>query len=149
MPEGTSQDSRDPNSPQWGYLKVKNPEELRNENPVETDTNWNEYVMFVHDAGNNGDDKIEARTDVKFVMVPATLTIGVDKNNTDGFYREYYNSRITQLKEKLDESKEQLRTELSNEIELLEKICSNTITIPSSKKEKPDKTTIWVGFVVG
>ena len=53
MPEGTIQDSRNPNSPQWGYLEV----EKDDASGPHRDTGisdpkrpeWNRYVMFLHE----------------------------------------------------------------------------------------------------
>ena len=46
MPDGTIQDSRRPTSPQWGYLKVKNPNKLKGSDPNQND-DWNEYALFI------------------------------------------------------------------------------------------------------
>ena len=80
MPDGNVQDSRDPNSPQWGYIKVNDPGQ--NQYPAR-DKDWNNYVMFVYDNQkiksdkkiNKDDKKPIPKEDVDFIMVPATLTI--------------------------------------------------------------------------
>jgi len=85
MPMGTVQDSRDPNSPQWGYLKVDDTTELQY---AAKDQNWNNYVLFVHDQEKNaintskfsqvitGKGAIKAGTKVGFEMVEAELNVG-------------------------------------------------------------------------
>lgn len=50
MPDGTIQDSRNPYSPQWGYLKVRDPNSIEiapDERCCKNDT-WNEYVLFLN-----------------------------------------------------------------------------------------------------
>ncbi len=149
--EGTSQDSRDPNSPQWGYLKVKDPDKQLLY-PAR-DEKWNEYIMFVHDEDKDtavrtketsykqgNIQKIPARTDLECVMVPATLTIGNDK----------------QLIEKIDQAIEACGSETDQNIidelkktrKYLEGNKFDGISIPTSGRV-PDKTTLWVALVVG
>jgi len=51
MPNGTIQDSRMPTSPQWGYLKVKDPNTIpirKRERRCSND-DWNEYLLFFND----------------------------------------------------------------------------------------------------
>jgi hypothetical protein len=145
--EATSQDSRDPNSPQWGYVKVKNPEGQLFY-PAKDDE-WNEYVLFVHDNDNDKKirskdsktteiRKIPARTDLECIMVPATLTIDCnkeqvlelmekDKNNCgDPEMVKCYEAYIERLKG----------------IEL----PAEPITI---NRTIPDSTTLWVALVLG
>ena len=84
MPEGTVQDSRDPNSPQWGYLQVDDTSQLQYE---AKDTSWNSFVLFVHDQKKHPvnpekfsqvstvNGAIKAGTKVKFEMVEAELNV--------------------------------------------------------------------------
>lgn len=54
MPTGTILDSRDPNSPQWGYLEVSDTSDLEYD---AKDINWNDIVLFVHDQKKNPIEK--------------------------------------------------------------------------------------------
>lgn len=73
MAVGTIQDSRKPNSPQWGYLKVKRPHELNE--PKQLIGDWNEYVIFVT-AGDRTPDEVVAsyKEDVQFEMRDAEIS---------------------------------------------------------------------------
>jgi len=133
--EGTSQDSRDPNSPQWGYLKVKDPD-TKLQYPAK-DEKWNEYVMFVHDAGINGDDKIEARTDVKFVMVPAKLTI--DKKELEDLKNDANKAGDTDLVDRLKEAEQALQDNIM--------IPSGKINIKRNTKGSTVDSILWVALV--
>jgi hypothetical protein len=150
--EGTSQDSRDPNSPQWGYLKVKDPEKQLLY-PAKDDK-WNEYVLFVHNKddasirteelkiqeGRKGIMKIPPRTDLECVMVPAKLTIG----NHEQLIKE-----IDQAMEACDsETDQKIMDELQKTRKFLDGNQIDEITIPTSGRV-PDSTTLWVALVVG
>ena len=75
MPDGTIQDSRNPTSPQWGYLKVRDPRELNDPNQND---DWNEYVLFIDDKGPNPGD--QHKKYIKFDMKNAELKVdGVDE----------------------------------------------------------------------
>jgi len=150
----TSQDSRDPNSPQWGYLKVKNPEELQEKLPVTTDKEWNEYVMFVYDRDQckDGDDqkwfdeishpsseenkrRIPARTDVDFVMVPAKLTVDIEE--------------IRRLSEAAGEEK--LKENLNDALKALNgniRIPSGDIKFEKGAEGATIDTILWVALVI-
>ena len=76
MPDGTTQDSRNPYSPQWGYLKVKDSDQIKEEGEKGNKTKdeiWNEYVMFLHPPGEK--DKIEPKKYVRFNMVRAEIKV--------------------------------------------------------------------------
>lgn len=147
--ESDSQDSRDPNSPQWGYVKVRNPEE-KLQYPAK-DTNWNEYVMFVHDQDiipikgfDKKTQKIPARTGLECVMVPATLSIDCAQ----------LTKQIEDVIKACDETEDvEIISELNRTLSRIKEEgipTSDTITIPSKKKlQIPDQTTIWVALVVG
>lgn len=139
----TSQDSRDPNTPQWGYIKVKDPE---NElcYPAK-DKNWNEYMMFVHDTDNpkvDVDSKTEvggirARKDLECIMVPATLTIECDKAQV-----------LDLLRKDMDKCKDaESRERYENYINRVESIEFPPGPI-KIEKNIPDSTTLWVALVL-
>lgn len=77
-------DSRDPNSPQWGYLEVSDTSDLEYD---AKDINWNDIVLFVHDQKKNPIEKtkfakvsnskgaIKAGTTVNFEMIKAELHV--------------------------------------------------------------------------
>jgi hypothetical protein len=93
MSDGTIQDSRNPYSPQWGYLKVKNGDikyfddkdilSLFNDEPVvdvgyKSKKRWNQYVLFLHNIKKKKKGKTKRLlrgTKVKFEMVKARLKI--------------------------------------------------------------------------
>ncbi len=95
MSDGTIQDSRNPYSPQWGYLKVKNGDikyfddkdilSLFNDEPVvdvgyKSKKRWNQYVLFLHNIKKKGKKKGKTKrlargTKVKFDLVKARLKI--------------------------------------------------------------------------
>jgi hypothetical protein len=160
----TTQDSRDPNSPQWGYLKVKDPEnEL--EYPAKDET-WNEYVIFVHDQDKNPIDKekyskvstkaggIKARTDLESIMVPATLTISADHCTVKlNSVKQQVEDLNRQLEDPNDTSHREYCSRKVKELEKERKILSHlidrgqNIEIPS-KGKTPDETTLWVALIV-
>ncbi len=134
--EGTSQDSRDPNSPQWGYLKVKDPD-TKLQYPAK-DEKWNEYVMFVYDT-NKECQQIDRRKNVDFVMVPAKLTI--DRKT------------LNDLIEKARASKN-IDNNLINKLQEAEKALQEDIMIPSGdikiEREAQGSTVdsiLWVALV--
>ncbi len=91
MPDGTIQDSRNPYSPQWGYLRVKNGNikffndkdilSLFHDEPIvdvgyQGKKRWNQYVLFLHNLKKKGKTKrLKRGTKVKFEMVKAKLII--------------------------------------------------------------------------
>lgn len=114
MPSGTTQDSRDPNSPQWGYLKIG--EDVTNitldehiykeckgtecegyharfempepgDWPLIFDPAWNEYIMFYHNKQRDGKlRRLVKGTDVKFKMKKATVVLD---NPEEGEAKEF------------------------------------------------------------
>ncbi len=114
MPSGDTQDSRDPNSPQWGYLKLS--ENLSNTDldkhiyeeckgtecegyhasfdmpekgdwPLIFDPAWNEYIMFYHSKQRDGKLRRLIRgTNVRFKMKKATVRL---ENPEDGDTEEF------------------------------------------------------------
>ena len=151
--EGTSQDSRDPNSPQWGYLRVQDPKtELQYPSK---DTDWNEYVLFVHDQNvpelsldnnvlrdaPNGQMVIEAEKGLKCLMVPATLTINYDLNDIITRTQAARNAKSdTKSKGRYDNYLERLNDP---------SIPSGPINITIGGSEIPDDKTLWVALVIG
>ena len=92
MPDGIVQDSRNPNSPQWGYLKVKHGDikffndldilSLTYDEPVidvgsGSKKRWNQYVLFMHNLKKKKGDtrRLKRGTKVKFKLVKAKLKI--------------------------------------------------------------------------
>ncbi len=153
--EADSQDSRDPNSPQWGYVKVQNPEDGL-QYPAKDD-NWNEYVMFVHDQQvipiegfDPKQGKVPARTKLECVMVPASLTIGSHKQ---------LKQQITSAINSCNPADQRTLNELNKTLAYLEEKEFDEISIPSRQKQEknasddgtliPDRTTLWVALVVG
>ena len=142
--EGTSQDSRDPNSPQWGYVKVKNPEKQL-QYPAK-DENWNEYVMFVYDDETTPEDRripldtrnrIPPRTGLECVMVPATLTINCNQLSKD------IKAAENACKDK------NIKAELTRTLKhIKDGHVPNSGTI-SLQKGVADETTVWVALVIG
>ena len=82
MPDGTIQDSRNPTSPQFGYLEIEetdfqdykkhastkdpgNGKELLDKSPIP----WNRYVMFINDKDVTGVLKLNRNDRVNFEMV--------------------------------------------------------------------------------
>lgn len=77
MPDGTIQDSRNPYSPQWGYLKVRDPRELKSDDPNQND-DWNEYILFIDDKDPNPGN--QHKKYIKFDMKNAELKVdGVEE----------------------------------------------------------------------
>jgi len=169
MSFGTStQDSRDPNSPQWGYLKVKDPDDEL-QYPAK-DEIWNEYVLFVHDQEKNPineDDYkkiatekggIKARTDLQSIMIPAQLTIDAAHCQTKLQWIDREQVRLERQRD--DSNQDSIRAECSQKlkdlaterkmIEALEDKLSNgnSIQIPT-KTGEPENTTLWVALIVG
>ena len=67
MPMGEPQDSRDPNSPQWGYLEVQNPgSSLSDQNYPGKDDEWNNFVMFVHDKAKINPQSLGTKIGTEF-----------------------------------------------------------------------------------
>ena len=64
MSDGTIQDSRRPTSPQWGYLKVKNPNKLKGSDPNQND-DWNEYALFITKKDKTKEEVIEIYTAIQ------------------------------------------------------------------------------------
>lgn len=89
MPIGTIQDSRNPNSPQWGYLEVtlKGSE---SSNPgqwpkIYDPDDWNKFVMFMHNKqkpGGGGTETWPRGTGVEFEFLKAKIS--VHKNDNPG-----------------------------------------------------------------
>jgi hypothetical protein len=85
MPDGTIQDSRMPQSPQWGYLKVRDPQQIPLGKRRCSQDKWNEYVLFLHDCKKNKkvtkkrkrrspDPAVFYKRNVSFEMIDATIT---------------------------------------------------------------------------
>ncbi len=88
MSDGTIQDSRNPTSPQWGYLKVtstdqQGPSNTGNWPPIHA-PDWNQYVMFMHNKQKpgGGTEFWVAGTEVKFEFFKAKISI--HKNDNPG-----------------------------------------------------------------
>jgi len=94
MPNGTIQDSRNPTSPQWGYLKVENRDKnefdkhaekvdpgnnrglrdkgrgpRRNANP------WNRFIKYVNVEKTSGIRRLERNDRVEFEMIALPINI--------------------------------------------------------------------------
>ncbi len=83
MPDGTIQDSRNPYSPQWGYLKVRNPNDISRSEPKQLVGDWNEYVLFIDPNATTRKQAIKNyKRNVDFKMVKATITIEITGKET-------------------------------------------------------------------
>ena len=143
--EADSQDSRDPNSPQWGYAKVKKEEKLKY--PAK-DKSWNKYVLFVHDQDNlklpgdvlNDKKAIKVGKTLDCVMVPAKLTI--DKETIDNLLQKAISSGDNELIKRLQEAQDVLS---QDKIE----IPSSEINVDSNQAGANVGSTLWVALVRG
>ena len=95
MPDGTIQDSRNPNSPQWGYLALEEDDKpqflnhaddvdygnarglLDNGGPNGAST-WNRYILFLNTKATSGKKRFKKGDRVHFIMTELDIQINND-----------------------------------------------------------------------